>query len=186
MERIGQKHQAGSDSLLTAQVFFKLVDMRFGGMAQLDRDKYNCELFGYGNNNTVYRPGHMSSSVVNATPTKGSGGHNSHSTSAAVARHAAAREEASNAATTGSNSNANSSNVTSSSSSAGSAAAAAPHNTAVAYAITSNSNGAANLSAAFVANGVIAVNAVNAPAGATVIEDELLLPPIPLTEEFED
>ncbi|KAG5175223.1 ribonuclease H-like domain-containing protein [Tribonema minus] len=56
VERIGQKHQAGSDSLLTAQVFFKIVDTKFNGMSNLSREKYNLELFGYGNNNTVYRP----------------------------------------------------------------------------------------------------------------------------------
>jgi hypothetical protein len=106
VERIGQKHQAGSDSLLTAQVFFKIVDVRFNGMSHLDREKYNCELFGYGSNNTVYRPGHVA-----ATPTKSA-------SSAAMANSAAALG-----------------------------------NTAVAYAITSNSNGAANLNAAFVANG---------------------------------
>jgi hypothetical protein len=55
---------------VSLQVFFKLVDVRFGGMANLDRDKYNCELFGYGSNATVYRPGHMSASMANATPTK--------------------------------------------------------------------------------------------------------------------
>jgi hypothetical protein len=113
VERIGQKHQAGSDSLLTAQVFFKIVDVRFNGMSHLDRDKYNCELFGYGSNNTVYRPGHVA-----ATPTKSA-------SSAAMANSAAALG-----------------------------------NTAVAYAITSNSNGAANLNAAFVANGELH----NAPA----------------------
>eukprot|EP00611_Tribonema_gayanum_P022129 TRINITY_DN438_c0_g1_i1.p1 TRINITY_DN438_c0_g1~~TRINITY_DN438_c0_g1_i1.p1 ORF type:complete len:390 (-),score=142.69 TRINITY_DN438_c0_g1_i1:191-1360(-) len=56
VQRIGQKHQAGSDSLLTAQVFFKIVDTKFNGMSNLSREKYNLELFGYGNNNTVYRP----------------------------------------------------------------------------------------------------------------------------------
>lgn len=69
VERIGQKHQAGSDSLLTAQVFFKIVETKFEGMANLDREKYLGELFGYGNNNTVYRPGHGPPPGVGATPT---------------------------------------------------------------------------------------------------------------------
>ncbi len=57
IERIGQKHQAGSDSLLTEQVFFKVIEMQLGGLGNLEKEKYNLELFGYGQNSTVYRPG---------------------------------------------------------------------------------------------------------------------------------
>ncbi len=57
IERIGQKHQAGSDSLLTEQVFFKIIEMQLGGLENLEKEKYNLELFGYGQNATVYRPG---------------------------------------------------------------------------------------------------------------------------------
>eukprot|EP00611_Tribonema_gayanum_P022130 TRINITY_DN438_c0_g1_i2.p1 TRINITY_DN438_c0_g1~~TRINITY_DN438_c0_g1_i2.p1 ORF type:complete len:362 (-),score=122.75 TRINITY_DN438_c0_g1_i2:135-1220(-) len=121
VERIGQKHQAGSDSLLTAQVFFKIVETKFNG--SLDREKYNSELFGYGNNNTVYRPGQN----VTSTPTKA----------------------------------------------------------AVSYTITANSNGAANLSAAFAANGVVSMsNGAGAYANAP-LPDDILLPPVPV-EEGED
>ncbi len=53
--RIGQKHQAGSDSLLTEQVFFKIIEMELGRIENLG--KHNLELYGYGKNSTVYRPG---------------------------------------------------------------------------------------------------------------------------------
>ncbi len=55
IKRIGQKHQAGSDSLLTEQIFFKIIEMQLGGIENLE--KHNLELFGYGQNSTVYRPG---------------------------------------------------------------------------------------------------------------------------------
>jgi hypothetical protein len=105
VERIGQKHQAGSDSLLTAQVFFKVrlctqwlrslaswplyliihllisfahfvfilwqvVEVNLNGLQNLDKDKFNNELFGYGNN-TVYRPGKF---VTNGATTYNSNG----------------------------------------------------------------------------------------------------------------
>jgi CCR4-NOT transcription complex subunit 7/8 len=39
-------HQAGSDSLLTAATFFKLVEVYFNGA--LDQKKYAGFLYGYG------------------------------------------------------------------------------------------------------------------------------------------
>lgn len=56
--RIGPMHQAGSDSLLTAQTFFKLCQLSSfqGGVpAVVADDKYRGELFGLGHNHTVYR-----------------------------------------------------------------------------------------------------------------------------------
>ena len=45
VERIGQMHQAGSDSLLTGQVFFKLRDVIFGGVLRKD---FESILYGLG------------------------------------------------------------------------------------------------------------------------------------------
>jgi CCR4-NOT transcription complex subunit 7/8 len=54
--RIGPMHQAGSDSLLTCDAFFKLSD-QFGGVSSMESDhKFVNELFGLGGNCTVYRP----------------------------------------------------------------------------------------------------------------------------------
>ncbi len=72
VERTGQKHQAGSDSLLTEQVFFKVIEMKLGGLGNLEKEKYNLELFGYGQNSTVYRPG----SKFYVTGGKGEGNYN--------------------------------------------------------------------------------------------------------------
>lgn len=46
VERIGPMHQAGSDSLLTAAAFFKLVEVYFGG--QCDDAKFAGYLYGLG------------------------------------------------------------------------------------------------------------------------------------------
>lgn len=46
LDRIGTQHQAGSDSLLTSQAFFKIVHMFFND--RLDESKYQGLLFGLG------------------------------------------------------------------------------------------------------------------------------------------
>lgn len=51
--RIGPMHQAGSDSLLTAQTFFALTKQHLGGT--VDNVKYCGELFGLGTNHTKYK-----------------------------------------------------------------------------------------------------------------------------------
>lgn len=51
--RIGPMHQAGSDSLLTAQTFFALVKQHLGG--SVDDAKFCGELFGLGTNHTKYK-----------------------------------------------------------------------------------------------------------------------------------
>jgi len=53
VERIGPMHQAGSDSLLTAQTFFSLINKHFQGTC--DDSKFRGELFGLGSNHTKYK-----------------------------------------------------------------------------------------------------------------------------------
>jgi len=53
VERIGPMHQAGSDSLLTAQTYFSLIGKHFGGVC--DESRFRGELFGLGNNYTKYK-----------------------------------------------------------------------------------------------------------------------------------
>lgn len=53
VERIGPMHQAGSDSLLTAQTFFALVAKHFN--AQVDDSRFKGELFGLGTNHTKFK-----------------------------------------------------------------------------------------------------------------------------------
>ncbi len=69
--RIGPMHQAGSDSLLTAQTFFSLVtkhlnnsgsianrgslDSSTSNSVVIEDSKYKGELFGMGNNHTKYK-----------------------------------------------------------------------------------------------------------------------------------
>lgn len=60
VNRIGPQHQAGSDSLLTAQTFFRLMETNFSGIESLD-DTQKGQLFGLGGNHTVYRGGKASS-----------------------------------------------------------------------------------------------------------------------------
>ena len=67
VERIGPMHQAGSDSLLTAQTFFALIKRHLG--PNLDEKKFKGQLFGLGDNhtkrqsnkygNTAFSPGSM-------------------------------------------------------------------------------------------------------------------------------
>ena len=52
VERIGPMHQAGSDSLLTAATFFKLVEVYFQG--NCNEEKFAGFLYGYGT--AVERP----------------------------------------------------------------------------------------------------------------------------------
>lgn len=69
VERIGPMHQAGSDSLLTAQTFFAMIKKHFG--AQIDDSKFRGELFGMGTNHTKYKSKPYTSSGGNGS---GSGG----------------------------------------------------------------------------------------------------------------
>ncbi|CAM9213897.1 unnamed protein product [Choristocarpus tenellus] len=50
-------HQAGSDSLLTEQVFLKMADVSFNGLENLDNTKYRGHLYGYGGNQALFRRG---------------------------------------------------------------------------------------------------------------------------------
>lgn len=68
VERIGPMHQAGSDSLLTAQTFFKLVERHLGGLENVDDSRFRGELFGLGSNHTKYKGArHMSTMVHQGT-----------------------------------------------------------------------------------------------------------------------
>lgn len=53
VERIGPMHQAGSDSLLTAQTYFALINRNMGGVC--DDSKFRGELYGIGSNHTKYK-----------------------------------------------------------------------------------------------------------------------------------
>ncbi|CAM9401904.1 unnamed protein product, partial [Discosporangium mesarthrocarpum] len=55
VSRIGPMHQAGSDSLLTEQVFLKMADVSFNGLDKLDSSKFCGQLYGYGGNLTTFR-----------------------------------------------------------------------------------------------------------------------------------
>lgn len=54
IDRIGPMHQAGSDSLLTAQTYFGLINKHMNNTC--DETKFRGELFGLGNNHTKYKP----------------------------------------------------------------------------------------------------------------------------------
>ena len=62
VERIGPMHQAGSDSLLTAQTFFMLIKKHFAGVC--DDSKFRGELFGLGSNHTKYKPKNYSAGTI--------------------------------------------------------------------------------------------------------------------------
>jgi len=74
VKRIGSQHQAGSDSLLTGQVFFKMYKEYFKeGLDDLKYNGYICGLGGTGNNshnNTSTAAGCLSLSSPNSTPSK--------------------------------------------------------------------------------------------------------------------
>lgn len=66
VERIGPMHQAGSDSLLTAQTFFALLKKHMN--SNCDDAKFRGELFGLGNNHTKYKSkGYNSGGASGAT-----------------------------------------------------------------------------------------------------------------------
>eukprot|EP01041_Mallomonas_annulata_P007030 gene7030-14298_t len=56
IERIGPMHQAGSDSLLTAQTFFTLVQRHLND--SIDDTRFRGQLFGLGTNFTKYKNNH--------------------------------------------------------------------------------------------------------------------------------
>lgn len=58
VSRIGPSHQAGSDSLLTSQTFFKFRDTEVGG--EVDDGEFNGKLFGLGQTFTNANNGIMS------------------------------------------------------------------------------------------------------------------------------
>ena len=60
--RIGPSHQAGSDSLLTASTFFKMLDLYFH--EQVDYSEFNGKLYGLGD----------TFSQMNGLPDPGRGG----------------------------------------------------------------------------------------------------------------
>jgi len=77
--RIGQEHQAGSDSLLTMSTYFELARQKFvGPTGEIDDSKYKNELFGYGNNHTAAK-GRSSNNNSYANNTNGNSNGYDHS-----------------------------------------------------------------------------------------------------------
>ena len=72
VERIGPMHQAGSDSLLTAQTFFAFVKKHLSGTC--DDSKYRGELFGLGSNHTKFKSRDRGSSTFGGGSNGGSSG----------------------------------------------------------------------------------------------------------------
>lgn len=70
VERIGPMHQAGSDSLLTAQTYFALLKKHMN--SSCDDSKFRGELFGLGTNHTKYKSkGYNSSTGGSSSATPG-------------------------------------------------------------------------------------------------------------------
>merc|ERR1711976_66667 len=65
--RIGPQHQAGSDSLLTGQTFFKMKEMFFED--DIDDSKYCGHLYGLGTNFVVNKNNNSSSASIALSPT---------------------------------------------------------------------------------------------------------------------
>jgi CCR4-NOT transcription complex subunit 7/8 len=61
--RVGPEHQAGSDSLLTAQTYFAIMRKHLGDVGV---DKFRGELYGLGNNHTRYKSKHFNSNNSNS------------------------------------------------------------------------------------------------------------------------
>jgi len=59
VERIGSRHQAGSDSLITGKVFFKIIESYY--KSEADATKYLGYLYGYGTNHVGGRTNSESS-----------------------------------------------------------------------------------------------------------------------------
>lgn len=70
VERIGPQHQAGSDSLLTCQVFFQMRQQFFAD--KIDDSKYLGYLFGYGGNTSLNAV--QSGTLLEASGLVGDGG----------------------------------------------------------------------------------------------------------------
>jgi CCR4-NOT transcription complex subunit 7/8 len=62
--RVGPEHQAGSDSLLTAQTYFAMMTKHFAD--NTDDSKFRGELYGLGSNHTKYKSKHYGNSNNNS------------------------------------------------------------------------------------------------------------------------